>query len=134
MLVLLIYSFFANEQTPMEVEILTFTSKIGMGLIIGLNILIQICPLQFDQGSGQFQYRTMVEQIQIQLLWFQTQYGNPVVVQVGDEYNWNEYLGWMMLWGVWQDDDTNEWVIATVNYIGGRQKGKRKLFFSFLLN
>ena len=51
--------------------------------------------------------------------------GNPVVLQVGQDYQWNDTLDGVMLWGVWQDDDTNEWVIATVNYIGGRQKGAK---------
>ena len=49
--------------------------------------------------------------------------GLPVVVQVGDEYNWNDSLDGVMLWGVWQDDDSNEWVIVTANYIDGKQKG-----------
>ena len=56
--------------------------------------------------------------------------GQPVVVQVGDDYQWNDTLDGVMLWGVWQDDDTNEWVIATVNYIGGRQKGAKGSYSS----
>ena len=56
--------------------------------------------------------------------------GLPVVVQVGEDYQWNETLDGVMLWGVWQDDDTNEWVIATVNYIGGRQKGAKGSYSS----
>jgi hypothetical protein len=56
--------------------------------------------------------------------------GQPVVVQVGEDYQWNDTLDGVMLWGVWQDDDTNEWVIATVNYIGGRQKGAKGSYSS----
>ena len=56
--------------------------------------------------------------------------GRPVVMRMGDEYQWNDTLDGVMLWGVWQDDDTNDWVIATVNYIGGRQKGAKGSYSS----
>ena len=56
--------------------------------------------------------------------------GRPVVMRMGDEYQWNGTLDGVMLWGVWQDDDTNDWVIATVNYIGGRQKGAKGSYSS----
>jgi hypothetical protein len=54
--------------------------------------------------------------------------GQAVVVQVGEEYKWNDTLDGLSLWGVWQDDDNTEWVIATVSYVNGRKKGAKGSF------
>jgi hypothetical protein len=48
--------------------------------------------------------------------------GNAVVVQVGDEYKWNNSLDGAKLWGVWEDDEDG-WIGATLKYENGMQKG-----------
>jgi hypothetical protein len=45
----------------------------------------------------------------------------PVVVQVGDEYQWNSTLDGVTLWGVWEDSEDG-WIGATVAYENGVQK------------
>jgi hypothetical protein len=45
----------------------------------------------------------------------------PVVVQVGDEYQWNSTLDGVTLWGVWEDTEDG-WIGATVAYENGVQK------------
>jgi len=47
--------------------------------------------------------------------------GQPVVVQVGDEYKWNDTLDGVTLWGVWEDSEDG-WIGATVAYENGVQK------------
>jgi hypothetical protein len=47
--------------------------------------------------------------------------GQAVVVQVGDEYQWNSTLDGVSLWGVWEDDEDG-WIGATVAYENGVQK------------
>jgi hypothetical protein len=47
--------------------------------------------------------------------------GQPVVVQVGDEYKWNDTLDGVTLWGVWEDDEDG-WIGATLKYENGVQK------------
>ena len=120
---------FANETNPApEVETLTFTSSLG-GTYDWIEYSDYTKSTPIDQGSGQFTISDLSEQPDPVTV-VSDPNGNPVVVQVGDEYNWNETLDGLMLWGVWQDDDTNEWVIATVNYIGGRQKGAKGSYSS----
>ena len=120
---------FANETNPApEVETLTFTSSSG-GTYDWIEYSDSTKSTPIDQGSGQFTISDLSEQPDPVTV-VSDPNGNPVVVQVGDEYNWNETLDGLMLWGVWQDDDTNEWVIATVNYIGGRQKGAKGSYSS----
>ncbi|MDC0369296.1 hypothetical protein OAN13_06330 [Opitutales bacterium] len=47
--------------------------------------------------------------------------GQPVVVQVGDEYKWNDTLDGVTLWGVWEEDEDG-WIGATLQYENGMQK------------
>ena len=47
--------------------------------------------------------------------------GQPVVVQVGVEYKWNDTLDGVTLWGVWEDDEDG-WIGATLKYENGMQK------------
>ena len=47
--------------------------------------------------------------------------GQAVVVQVGDEYQWNSTLDGVTLWGVWEDSEDG-WIGATVAYENGVQK------------
>ena len=120
---------FENEQNPMpEEEILTFTSE-NAGTFEWSEYSDANMSTIIDTGSGTFSVSDNLADPESVIVVSDLS-GNPVVVQVGDEYNWNETLEGVMLWGVWQDDDTNEWVIATVNYIGGRQKGAKGSYSS----
>lgn len=120
---------FENEQNPMpEEEILTFTSE-NAGTFEWSEYSDANMSTIIDTGSGTFSVSDNLADPESVIV-VSDPSGNPVVVQVGDEYNWNETLEGVMLWGVWQDDDTNEWVIATVNYIGGRQKGAKGSYSS----
>ncbi len=47
--------------------------------------------------------------------------GQAVVVQVGDEYKWNDTLDGVTLWGVWEDYEDG-WIGATLQYENGMQK------------
>jgi len=47
--------------------------------------------------------------------------GQPVIVQVGVEYKWNDTLDGVTLWGVWEDDEDG-WIGATLKYENGMQK------------
>jgi hypothetical protein len=47
--------------------------------------------------------------------------GKPVVVQLGDKYQWNSTLDGVSLWGVWEDDEDG-WIGATLKYENGMQK------------
>ena len=47
-----------------------------------------------------------------------------MVIETNGNLQWNDTLEGVKLWGVWQDDDTNEWVIATVHYLDGKRKGE----------
>ena len=47
--------------------------------------------------------------------------GQAVVVQVGEEYKWNDTLDGVTLWGVWEDTEDG-WIGATVAYENGVQK------------
>ncbi|MDC3335094.1 hypothetical protein OAV71_01170 [Opitutales bacterium] len=48
--------------------------------------------------------------------------GQAVVVQVGNEYQWNSTLDGVTLWMVHEDDDDG-WFGATIQYVSGIQKG-----------
>ena len=120
---------FENEQNPMpEEEILTFTSE-STGTFAWSEYSDATMSTIIDSGSGTFSIAdSLVEEESVVVV--SDPSGLPVVVQVGEDYQWNNTLDGVMLWGVWQDDDTNEWVIATVNYTGGRQKGAKGSYSS----
>jgi hypothetical protein len=110
---------FANETNPApEVETLTFTSSSG-GTYDWIEYSDSTKSTPIDQGSGQFTISNLSAQPDPITL-VSTPNGLPVVVQVGDEYNWNDSLDGVTLWAVVDEQDGPP-QIGTTTFENGNQ-------------
>ena len=104
---------FANETNPApEVETLTFTSSSG-GTYDWVEYSDATMSTKTDNGSGTFSLSDAPNEPESVPV-VSDPNGLPVVVQVGEDYQWNDTLDGVTLWGVGYDNE--ELITFTFSY------------------